>query len=336
MFRFESPDYLMLLWLVPILIAVYIVSSRYRKRQINSLGDKKLISQLAPSIFSKARRLSHIVLLLAIMFLIVAYANPQWGNKKGKVTAQSSDVFIALDISQSMMAKDVSPNRLERSKRLAQNIISALRGNRIGLIYFAGNAYLQMPLSNDYAAAQMFIASANTNQAGTQGTAIGEAMDLALRAYEEGKTTQRAMIIITDGENHDDESISKARQAAENGMHIYSIGVGTQEGDFVPYISQGREQFKRDDSGQPVRSVLNTNMIEDIARAGKGESYLIGQGNEIITALKREIEFLEKEEVEQRAFTDYESYFQYFVFIALLCLLLEFFLRPTNELKLSE
>ena len=321
------------MWGVPALIILVYGYWQYRKKQVKTLGQLRILEKIAPGIGSRKNVLKNITPVFIIALLILAYANPQWGNKKEKVKIQSSDVFIALDISQSMMAEDVSPNRLERAKRLGQNLIQALKGNRIGLIYFAGNAYLQMPLSSDYSAALMFLSSANTNQAGTQGTAISEAIQLALRAFENDKATQRAMIIITDGETHDQESIAQAREAREMGLKIFTIGIGTEEGAFVPYGHQGRELYKRDENGNPVTSVLNTSLVKDLAEAGGGKSFLIGQGNQIISGLKRDIALLEKEEIEQRAFSDYASYFQYFLFLGILVLLVHFFLLGFNPIK---
>ncbi len=208
----------------------------------------------------------------------------------------------------------------------------ALRGNRIGLIVFAGNAYLQMPLTQDYSAAQLFVASANTNQATTQGTAINEAILLAQRAYEKDKPNQRALIIVTDGENHDDEAIQAARDANIDGLKVFTIGVGTSEGAFIPYLTQSGEQYKKDEEGNPVKSALNTDLIEDLASAGGGDAYLIGEGNAIITGIKRAIDQLEKQDVEQRAFTDYASYFQYLVAIGLLLILIEFVIPEAKKI----
>lgn len=333
MFRFEQGQYLWFLWILPVLLLIYILYWYWRRRQINALGDRALLQRLIPGWADNRQHLKIALILSAFLFLIVAYANPQWGNKKEKVKAKSSDVFIALDISQSMMAEDISPNRLERAKRLTQNLVQSLKGNRIGLIFFAGNAYLQMPLSNDYSAAQLFISSANTNQATTQGTAISEAIDLALRAYEPEKNNQRGLIIITDGESHDDEAVAKAVEAKEKGLNIFTIGVGTSEGAFVPFISQGRQQYKRDEAGNPVKSALNNQLIEDLASSGGGESYLIGEGNSIINDLRSRIDLLQKEEVETRAFTDYASYFQYFLAIGVLFIVLEFVI---TERKISQ
>ena len=178
-----------------------------------------------------------------------AASNPQWGTKKDKVKAQSADIFIAFDISQSMMAQDISPSRLERAKRFTEKLIRSLKGDRVGLIYFAGDAYLQMPLTNDYAAAELFIKSANPNLAGTQGTAIDEAIDLAVRAYEEDVKHQRALIIISDGEDHDEDAISMAKEGADAGLVIYTIGVGTETGAYIPFMNRGRTEFKKDDEG---------------------------------------------------------------------------------------
>jgi len=324
MFRFEYTSYLMWLWLVPALVILYILYLQYYKKQKARLGSQELLDRLIDGAAPYRKHIKLGLAATAVLSFVLALANPQWGNKKEKVMAKSSDVFVAMDISQSMMAEDISPNRLERGKRLAQNLIRALRGNRIGLVYFAGNAYLQMPLSNDYSAAQLFVSSANTGQASTQGTAISEAINLALRAFEEGKANQKAMIILTDGESHDDEAVAAAAEAKSKGLNIYTIGVGTTDGAFVPYKTQSGEQYKRDDQGNPVTSMLNQALINDLAASGGGKSYMIGEGNTIITDLKREIDLLEKEEVEQRAFTDYNSYFQYLIAAGILLLILHY------------
>lgn len=336
MFRFENPQHLGLMTIVLIVVVLFIVHSLWQNRNLDRLGRRELIARLIPGQSKYRSRLKMALTTLSLLFLIGALANPQWGTKKEKVKAESSDVFIALDISQSMMAEDISPNRLERAKRLTQNLITALRGNRLGIILFAGNAYLQMPLSNDISAAQMFISSANTSQATTQGTAIGEAIDLALRAYEDGEAFQRALIVLTDGENHDDEAVVQAREAKEKGLNIFTIGIGTEAGGFVPYRSTSGNQYKRDKSGELVKSSLNPQLIRDIATAAGGKHYFIQDGNEVIVDLKKQIDRLEKQEVEQRSFTDYESYFQYMLGIGIVLLILEFFISPRRPVSIAE
>jgi len=324
MFQFENIEYLYLIITIPVLMLLYYFFRIWIKRESARLSDDKLFKRLSPNYSVVRKNLKFGLLLLSILFLCIAWANPQWGSRKEKVKAKSSDVFIALDISQSMMAEDISPNRLERSKRLAQNVIRSLRGNRIGLIYFAGSAYLQMPLSSDYSAAEIFIQSANTNQAGTQGTAIADAINLALRAFEEDVDYQRALIIITDGENHDSDAMEAARQAKERGLAIFTIGVGTEEGGFVPFVDRGRESYKRDQSGNPIKSILNVQLLKELADNSNGEYFLIQEGNQIINDIKAEVEKIEKQEMEQRSFSEYESYFQYFLALGILLLIIEY------------
>ncbi len=334
MFRFENSEYLYLLVLLPILLLLYFIFRNWLQKEALRLSDDDLFKRLSPHFSWGKKHLKFGLLLFSVAFLCIAWANPQWGNKKEKVRAQSTDVFIALDISQSMMAEDISPNRLERAKRLTQNIVRSLKGNRIGLIYFAGSAYLQMPLSNDYSAAEIFLQSANTNQAGTQGTAIVEAIDLALRAFENDKQYQRSLVIVTDGESHDGLAIAKAAEALEKGLVVFTVGIGTEEGGFIPFLDRGRESYKRDKDGTPVKSSLNIELLKDLAANGGGEYYLVQEGNQIITDLKTEIDRLEKQEVEQRSFSEYASYFQYFLAIALLLLLIEYLI--SNRASLSK
>jgi len=324
MFRFEEPSLLYFLVAIPIMLLLYFLFIRMDKARKGKLSSAGLFERLAPNFSSFRQHLKFGFLLLAASLLCISWANPQWGMKKEKAKAESSDIFIALDISQSMMATDISPNRLERSKRLAQNIVRSLKGNRIGLIYFAGNAYLQMPLSQDFSAAELFLQSANTDLAGTQGTAINDAIDLASRAFEEDKKFQRALVIITDGENHEDALIEKAEDAKELGLVIYTVGVGTEEGGFVPYMERGREQYKRDAEGNPVKSKLNVDMVRDLAAAGGGSFHLIQEGGKIIPELKKQLEKLEKQEIERKSFSEYASYYQYFLAFGILFLILEF------------
>jgi len=336
MFQFENIIGMYALAIVPIVLIAMFVSLYFKEKKLNQLMDLGMFSRLMPEWSKLYEWLKILFFCLSISFLAVAWANPQWGTKRQKVKAKSSDVIIALDISQSMMAEDISPNRLERAKRMAVDLVRSLKGNRIGLIYFAGSAYLQMPLSNDFAAAELFIKSANTNQAGTQGTAIADAIDLGVSAFNEGEKSQKAMIIISDGENHDLEAIEAARSAKDNGTFIYTIGVGTEAGDVVPIMNRGRKEYKVDKSGVPVKSKLNIAIMQDIAEAGEGETYLLNEGDELIADIKSELQKLEKKEVEQRSFSDFESYFQYFLFFGILFLAIEFLISNKKKQKLQQ
>ena len=225
-----------------------------------------------------------------------------------------------------MMAQDIRPSRLERAKQFAQKLVQELKGERIGTIIFAGNAYLQMPLTTDYSAAQLFLKSANSEMVPTQGTAIGEAVRLAEQSFADDNKHHKAMVIITDGEDHEAETIEQVQKARDNGLLIFAVGVGTNEGGFIPYQVNGRWDYKRDKTGNPVRSKLNEGMLGEIAEKASGSYFNLSEGDKIITALQEKIDKVEKRELEQRSFSEYESYFQYFIFLTLLLLLIEFFI----------
>ncbi len=331
MFRFEDISFLFWLGIIPCLLILMYAVFLWRKNRIGKVGDPALVERLMPDSSTKRIWIKNILTLLGLLFVLFAASNPQWGTKKEKIKAQSADIFIAFDISQSMMAQDISPSRLERAKRFTEKLIRNLKGDRVGLIYFAGDAYLQMPLTNDYAAAELFVKSANPNLAGTQGTAIDEAIDLAMKAYEEDVQHQRALIIISDGEDHDAEAIAMAKEGADAGLVIYTIGVGTETGAYIPFMNRGRTEFKKDDSGAPVMSRLNIPNLQEIARNGGGEFYLVNQGEDGIKDLKERLNRLQKREVEQKSFSEYNSYFQWFLGIGFLFLLLEWILP--NGLK---
>lgn len=332
MFRFEEISYLFLLIGIPVLIALFFISYRWTLSRTNRLISGGLQENLLGHISKIGRRTKQLLLLLSILLLSFAWANPQWGNKKAKVMSKSADLFVLLDISQSMMVEDISPNRLERAKRFAEQMINGLRGNRIGLILFAGEAYLQMPLTSDYAATGLFLRTANVNQAGTQGTVVGEAIGLASKAFQEDNLHHKTIIIISDGEDHDENALTKAKEAYDQGIVTYTIGVGTEEGDFIPYVNaSGAADFKRDQAGKLVKSQFNETLLSNVANAGGGKYYPIFAGDQIIEDLKIELEKLDKREIEQKSFTDYASYFQYFLFFGILLLIIEFLLSETKR-----
>lgn len=332
MFRFEDISYLYLMPLVLVVLAVMYVAYMWSQRRLGAIGDIEFVKRLMPDRSTTRVWIKNGLLLGGLILLLAAAANPQWGTKKEKIKSESADIFIAFDISQSMMAEDVSPSRLERSKRFAGSLVEELKGDRIGLILFAGDAYLQMPLTTDYAAAKIAIKSANPNLAGTQGTSIGNAIQEALDAYEEGVSHQRALVIITDGEDHEPAAQELAEQAADAGLVIYTVGVGTEEGSYVPYITErGAAQFKKDKEGVPVLSKLNVESLQELARVSNGEFYLVNQGDAAITDLSDRLDRIQKREVEQRSFSEYNSYFQWFLGLAFMLLLLEWILP--NGLK---
>lgn len=324
MFRFENIDHLYAFGIIPVLIIFFVIALMARKRAIERFGNSSLMAQLMPKMSKYKHTVKFTLLMFALAFLVVGWANPQWGTKKEKVKRKSVDVFVALDISQSMLAEDIPPNRMERAKRFAQDLIEQLKGDRVGLIIFAGNAYLQMPMTTDYAAAQLFLRTANPDMAPSQGTAISDAIDMAAQSFEEENKSHKALVIITDGENHDQDALDKAKEVNEDGMLIFTVGVGTPQGAKIPVYYGNRQGYKIDKTGQEVISKLNEQMLLDLANEGDGSYFNIAAGDKVAESLRERIDRLEKREFEMRAFEEYESYFQYFIGIALLLLIIEF------------
>ena len=325
MFRFEYFSHLNFLWLIPVLLVLITAAWQFRKKALEQFGNMDLLRQLIPG-YSQNRQLFKLgLLLIGLVLLIIGRANPQFSGTKEKVKRKGVDVYIALDISQSMLAEDVAPSRLERAKRFAGNLLEELAGNRIGMLYFAGNAYLQIPLTIDYTAAAAMLRSANPNLASAQGTAIGEAVDFAGKGFEVKDQQNKVLIIISDGEDHDEGAIEKVVEAREKGMMVFTAGVGTPEGALIPIGIGNRQDYKRDETGNPVKSQLNEEMLISIAEAGGGSYFnLLESESAIFKTINSRIEKMQKQEFEQRSFTSFESYFQWLLLPAFLLFLIEF------------
>jgi len=333
MFRFEDSFILWFTAALPLCLAFVYLYLKWRQRQLSASGDISLINKLIPEWSKRKLWIKNILFLLAVAFLFVAWSNPQWGMRKEKVKVNSSDVIIALDISQSMMAEDISPNRMERAKFFVSELVNKLKGDRIGLIFFAGSAYLQMPLTSDYASAKTFVQSASPTQAGTQGTVIADAIKLAEKTFGDEAKGQKAMIIISDGENHESAAVAAAREAREKGIFVFTLGIGTTEGAMIPVVANGRRVMKTDKSGNAVVSRLNSDNLVNIAEAGGGSFYMIDPAMTALSRLDDTLERLEKREVEQRSFTDYNSYFQIFLALSLILLIVEFLIGNKSSDK---
>lgn len=323
MFRFEHPYFLNLLWAVPALLVIWQLYRWWRRRTLSQVGQPRTVGRLVPGWSGWRFFLKNFLILLAIIFLAVAWANPQFGAKKKAVTQKSADVFIALDISESMLAEDVAPSRLVLAKSFARKLIQALQGERIGLIFFAGDAFLQMPLSTDYGAADMFIAGASTDMLTAQGTNIPQAIDLALESFSAEPGGGRALILITDGENHEEDVAARAAEAYSEGLVILAVGAGTEAGGPIPEAGAGGSQYKRDESDAIVRTRLDWSQLHKIAAEGGGAAFLLSQGDAAVQAIRKEVDQLQKREIELRSFSEFESYFQWFLLPAFLLLALE-------------
>jgi Ca-activated chloride channel family protein len=326
LFRFEHPSFLYALLLVPLIILFWFLMARRKKALFARMGNTDTLKRLIPDDEPYKHNLKFGLWIVAFMAILIALANPQIGNKKERVKRKSVDVILALDVSRSMMAQDIVPNRLERAKQFSVRLIDELKGNRIGTVVFAGNAYLQMPLTIDYATASVFIKSANCEMTPVQGTAIGEAVAKAVEAYPKDSKTHKALIIVTDGEDHDSDATAAVRKAANAGVLIFTVGVGGLKSVPIPEITEdGVTRFKIDESGKQIATKLNETALKDLAEAGNGAYFNIATSNndDVATALRKSVDELEKSEFETRMFSSYESYYQYFVLFALICLLLD-------------
>jgi Ca-activated chloride channel homolog len=335
-FRFEHSEHLWALLLIPIVIWGFRQVAAWRKAAQARLGDAALIARLAPSATPPRRLLSQQGLLVgALVGLIIGWANPQSGGKLEKARRKSADIFIALDISQSMLSDDVRPSRLERARQFTSQLIESLKGERIGIIAFAGNAYLQMPLTTDYAAALLFIQSANPDMAPTQGTAIADAIDLAEQSFQADNKHNKALVLITDGEEQDGDALARAAEANENGLLLFTVGAGTSEGGLIPTYYAGKYDYKRDEKGTPVRTKINETMLHSLAEKGKGTYLSLANDSDanLVATLKNDLERVQKRELEQRSYADYESYFYWLLWAALGCLVVEFYLSYGKRIK---
>ena len=321
MFRFEHP---VLFWaaLIPVLlIGLYFARYFLLARDWSKWGTEQSNQKVLATNQSRPRWLW--LSLAALILLVIAFVNPQWGFKTVTVENKTADIYILMDISNSMLAQDVAPSRLERARRFALDVSDAFRSDKVGLILFAGNAYMQSPLTTDWHAIQLYLNAAGPDQAGTQGTAIGDAIRLVLESKKDDVgESHGALIVLTDGEDHDSDAPSQVAAANASGWITYLIGIGTETGATIPVAIDGQKDVKRDETGQPVKTALNKSLMTELAQKGKGKYYDLTEGNSIIQDLKKELAGLERNQLEKRSFSEHRSYFQWFLLPALLLILL--------------
>jgi len=324
MFRFENSGYLWGMLIIPILTVFYIWSRIARKRALRRFGNEDILKFLMPFASRFRPMLKFSVLMLALAFIIAGIAGPQYGSKLKKVKREGIELIIALDVSNSMLAEDIQPNRLDRSKLAISRLVDKLKDDKIGLIVFAGDAYTQLPITSDYNSAKLFLNSVNTQIVPKQGTAIGAAIALAMRSFAPGSKANKAIIVITDGENHEDDAVSVAKSAVENGIVVHTIGMGLPQGSPIPVLRNGAKEYLKDNQGNVVITKLDETMLEQIATAGDGVYVRANNAQVGLNTLFDEINKLEKTEMESLVYSDYEDQFQYFFAIGLFLILLEF------------
>ena len=334
MFRFANIEYLWLLLLIPVFVAGYIAIVQRKRRQLKEFGDEELVNELMPNVSRIRPAIKLGLVMLALTLLIIAAARPQYGQKEKTVKRQGIEVMIALDISNSMMAEDVAPNRLDRAKQMLSKLIDNMVDDKVGLIVFAGEAYVQLPITCDYVSAKMFLNTISPDLIKTQGTAIGDAIMTCVRCFgEEEKGVSRAIVLITDGENHEDDALAAAKAATEKGVKVFVVGIGKPDGSPIPI--PGTNNFRKDRSGNVVVSKLNEEMCREIAQAGQGIYVRCDNTNTATRAIQKELDELATSELETKVYADYNEQYQGFVLLALLILLADFFIFNRKNKALS-
>ena len=333
MFRFEHPYMLYFLLIVPLLWLGQIFWQRARNKKLSATIDSELQHRIMP-LASKAKTwLKLSIYSLALIAFILGIANPQIGSKTEEVKRQGIDLMIALDISNSMNAEDLSPNRLERAKRSLKELLTYLKSDRIGIVVFAGEAFVQLPITTDYSAAKLFLDNIQPDLIATQGTDIGNAIGLCLKSFDFESPTSKAIIVISDGENHEEESISMAEEAASKGVVVHSIGMGSVEGAPIPLYSRGQQLgFKKNQEGNTVVTKLNEEMLSELASVTGGIFIRASNAESGIAYIFDEVERMEKVEIGTKIYTDYEDRFQFLLLPALILLIIELIIPNTKSI----
>lgn len=334
MFRFAQPEYLFLLILIPLLVAIFLHGQYTRRRKLKQFGNPELLAELMPNISYIRPHIKHSIQLAALVLLIIVLAQPQFGTKVEQETRKGIEVMIALDVSNSMMAQDVLPNRLEKAKQVLSKLVDDMTKDKVGLVVFAGDAYTQLPITVDYVSAKMFLETINPKLVPRQGTAIGSALDLSIKSFGDRKDRDgpgRAIILITDGENHEDDAVAAASLAAENNIVVHVIGVGKPEGAPIPV--DGTMSFWKDKDGNVVVSKLNEEMCKSIAQAGNGTYVRADNTNSAYRIISKSLETLSKADLQSQHFSDYNEQFQSFILFALLLLIMDCFVFDRQNKK---
>jgi Ca-activated chloride channel family protein len=324
MYKIEEPIYFYLLVIIPAMFALFLLVLWWKKRTQRKFSDVSLLKKLAPNSSTFKSTLKLIILLLGIAFLIISLTNPKMGTKLKTIKREGVDVVFALDVSKSMLAEDIAPNRLEKAKQIISKTIDKLGSDRVGIIIYAGNSYPLLPITTDHAAANMFLQNANPDMVSSQGTAINEALELAKTYYNNDDQTNRFLIIISDGEDHQEETKQVAQNLANEGVKIYTVGVGTERGGPIPMRLNGAMiGYKKDRKGETVITKRVPEVLQGIADASDGE-YIDGNiTDKPVNEIAKIIGNAEKNEFETKQFSDYKDQFQWFLAIALLFLIVD-------------
>lgn len=322
MFRFGNPEYLYFFLIIPILIVGFILLNIYKKRSVLKLGDLKLVKRMMPELSLKRSYLKFWLTIVILCLGIIVLARPQFGSKPEKIERKGIELVVAIDVSNSMLAEDIRPSRLEKAKQMLSRIIDERKNDKVALVVFAGEAFVQLPLTADNMSAKLFLSSIDPSLVPVQGTAIGSAIQMSMNCFSDAEDVDRAIVLITDGEAHEGGAEEAAAAAAEKGIYISVVGIGSPEGTFIP-LSRGSNSVKKDNEGNPVVTKLNEEMCRKIAEAGKGLYVHADNSNSALKSLQDELEKLEKGEVEGVVYAQYDEKFMWFAWPMLILLLIE-------------
>lgn len=322
MFRFAHPVFLYLLFILPFLVAFYVYAVIRKRRAIKKYGNPALLSNLMFEVSPKRQFLKFWLMFAAITLVIFIIAGPQFGTKVENVKRQGIEVMICLDVSNSMLAQDIQPNRLEKAKQMLSKLTDSFSNDKVGLIVFAGDAFTQLPITSDYISAKMFLSSITPSMVPTQGTAIGAAINLAARSFTPNETSAKTIILITDGENHEDDAVGAAKQADGKGISVNIIGIGDLNGSPIPVGNSNN--YMKDNQGNVVITKLNEQMCQQIASAGHGMYARADNSNSALKALQNQIGKMKKVDMNSKVYSEYDEQFQVLAWIALFILIVEF------------
>lgn len=335
MFRFAHTEILYLLLAIPVLIILFSFALKRRRKSIKEFGEIELLGQLMPMVSYRRPVYKFAFIMIAFAFVVIGIAGPQFGSKLKKIKRSGVEIIIALDVSNSMLSNDIKPNRLEKAKTAIARLVEKLGEDKIGLIVFAGEAYTQLPITTDYSSARLFLSSINTDIVPIQGTAIGAAIELASKSFSPDTKASRAIVVITDGENHVDDAVEAASVAREMGIKVHTIGMGLPQGSPIP-DKDNLGQFHKDVDGNVVVSRLDEDMLKKIAAAGEG-AYIRANNTRVgLNALLKEINKMEKIEMESQVYSDYIERFQYFIGLGLFLLLLDFLVLDRKNKRIMK
>jgi Ca-activated chloride channel family protein len=333
--RYENPEYLHLLWGILLLAGFFIWTIRYKNQLLHRFGNLEILQKLMRN-FSRGRRNFKIILLIfSYVFFVIALANPQIGTKLEEVTREGIDIIVALDVSQSMLAEDIKPNRLEKAKYEVNKLLNLLQGDRIGLVAFAGIAHIQCPLTLDYSAARLFLSIIDVDLIPQPGTAIGNAIRTSVKGFNAKERKYKVMILITDGEDHETDPLEAAKEAEQEGVIIYTVGIGSPQGVPIPQYNRSGVQtgFKKDRSGAVITTKLDVVALQKIAYQTGGKYYLASSGEAELEEIYSDISELEKKELISKQFSQYEDRYQIFLAFGFICLLAETLIPERKKLK---